>query len=77
MLDSLFAELQKSGNMESSFRLKDKALCDGITRQALADKAGIERSTLYTALRGNTVSRATAEKIAAALDRKSTKRLMM
>ena len=44
------------------FHLKDKALCDGITRQALADKAGIERSTLYTALRGNTVSRATAEK---------------
>ena len=70
MLDSLFAELQKSGNMEHSFRLKDKALCDGITRQALADKAGIERSTLYTALRGNTVSRATAEKIAAALDMK-------
>lgn len=73
MLDSLFAELQKSGNMESSFRLKDKALCDGITRQALADKAGIERSTLYTALRGNTVSRATAEKIAAALDMKLDK----
>ncbi len=73
MLDSLFAELQKSGNMEQSFRLKDKALCDGITRQELADKAGVERSTLYTALRGNTVSRATAEKIAAALDMKLDK----
>lgn len=70
MLDSLFAELQKSGNMEQSFRLKDKALCDGMTRQALADKAGIERSTLYTALRGSTVSRATAEKIGAGLDMK-------
>ncbi len=70
MLDSLFAELQKSGNMEQSFRLKDKALCDGITRQELAVKAGVERSTLYTALRGNTISRATAEKIAAALDMK-------
>ena len=73
MLDSLFAELQKSGNMESSFRLKDKALCDGIKRQDLADKARVERSTLYTALRGGTVSRATAEKIAAALDMKLDK----
>lgn len=70
MLDSLFAELQKHGNMEQHFRLKDKALCGGITRQELADKAGVERSTIYTMLRGNTVSRATAEKVAAALDMK-------
>ncbi len=73
MLDCLFAELQKSGNMEQHFRLKDKALCDGITRQELSEKAGVERSTLYTALRGNTVSRPTAEKIAAALDMKLDK----
>lgn len=70
MLDSLFAELQKHGNMEQHFRLKDKALCGGITRQELADKAKVERSTIYTMLRGNTVSRATAEKVAAALDMK-------
>ena len=70
MLDSLFAELQKHGNMEQHFRLKNKALCGGITRQELADKAGVERSTIYTMLRGNTVSRATAEKVAAALDMK-------
>lgn len=73
MLDSLFAELQKSGNMEQHFRLKDKALCDGITRQELSDKAGVERSTLYTMLRGDTVSRSTAEKVAAALDMKLEK----
>lgn len=73
MLDSLFAELQRSGNMEQHFRLKDKALCDGITRQELSDKAGIERSTLYTMLRGDTVSRSTAEKVAAALDMKLEK----
>lgn len=73
MLDSLFAELQKSGNMEQHFRLKDKDLCDGITRQELSEKAGVERSTLYTMLRGGTVSRATAEKIAAALDMKLEK----
>lgn len=73
MLDSLFAELQRSGNMEQHFRLKDKALCDGITRDELAKKAGVERSTLYTMLRGGTVSRATAEKVAAALDMKLEK----
>ncbi|EJX07474.1 DNA integration/recombination/inversion protein [gut metagenome] len=70
MLDSLFAELQQSGNMEHHFRLKDKAFFDGITRQELSEKSGVERSTLYAALRGNTVSLATAEKIAAALDMK-------
>ena len=73
MLDSLFAELQRSGNMERHFRLKDKALCDGIKRDELARKAGVERSTLYAMLKGGTVSLATAEKIAAALDMKLEK----
>lgn len=73
MLDSLFAELQRSGNMEQHFRLKDKALCDGFKRQELADKAGIEKTTLYTMLNGGTVSRATAEKVAAALGMKVDK----
>lgn len=66
MLDSLFASLQKSGNMEIQYRLKDKALLDGYNRQALADKAGIEKSTLYNLIRGTT-RRETAEKVAAAL----------
>ena len=70
MLDRLFADLQKSGNMEQSFSLKDKSLCDGIKRNDLAEKAGINRTTLYTLLRGGTVNRATAEKLAAALDMK-------
>lgn len=73
MLDSLFAELQKSGNMEQHFRLKNKALFDGFKRQELAEKSGVERTTLYTMLRGGTVSRATAEKVAAALGLKVDK----
>ena len=67
MLDSLFAELQKSGNMEQSFRLKDRALLDGFKRQELADKAGVSRSAVYTALQGKTMGRDHAEKIAAAI----------
>lgn len=73
MLDSLFAELQKSGNMERQFRLKDRTLFDGMTRQALADKAGVERSTVYSVLRGFTTTQKTAEKIAAALGLKLDK----
>ncbi len=66
MLDSLFTELQRMGNTETHYRLKDKALLDGYKRQALADKAGIEKSTLYNAIKG-TSRKATAEKIAAAI----------
>ena len=68
MLDSLFAELQRSGNMEQHFRLKDKALFDSVKRDDFAEKSGINRTTIYTLLRGETVSRATAEKVAAALE---------
>lgn len=68
MLDSLFAELQRSGNMEQHFRLKDKALFDSGKRDDFAEKSGINRTTIYTLLRGETVSRATAEKVAAALE---------
>ncbi len=73
MLDSLFAALQQSGNKEQSFRLKDKALCNGIKRDDLANKAGIDRTTLYTMLRGGTVRQATAENIADALGLKLDK----
>src|SRR5574344_980849 len=37
MLDSLFADLQKNGCMFESFRLKDKALLDGVNRERLAE----------------------------------------
>lgn len=66
MLDSLFADLLRNGNVETHYRLKDKSLLDGYNRQVLADKAGIERSTLYNLLRGST-RRETAEKLAAAM----------
>ena len=68
MLDSLFAELQKSGNMEKHFRLKDKELLGGIKRDELAKMAGVERSTLFNILRSCTTTQRTAEKIAAALN---------
>lgn len=67
MLDSLFAELQKSGNMERHFLLKDKTLLDGMTREAFAEKAGVSRSIVFFALRGDTIRKENAEKIAAAL----------
>ena len=54
MLDSLFAELQKSGNMEQHFRLKDKALFEGVKWDEFAEKSGINRTTIYTLLRGET-----------------------
>ncbi len=69
MLDSLFAELQKSGNMEQSFRLKDKALLDGVKRDGFAEKAGVSRSIVFNALAGKTMRRGNAEKIAAALEK--------
>jgi integrase len=68
MLDGLFAELLQSGNLETHYRLIDNALLDGMTRQAVIDKSGVDRATLYNILRGNTARRETAEKIAAALD---------
>lgn len=44
MLDSLFAELQRSGNMEQHFRLKDKALFDSVKRDDFAENpASTER----------------------------------
>ena len=73
MLDSLFSELQKSGNMEQHLRMKDKALFEGIKRDEFAEKNGINRTTVYSLLRGDTVSRATAEKVAAALGMKVEK----
>lgn len=48
--------------MEIQYRLKEKSLLDGYNRQALADKAGIEKSTLYNLIRGTT-RRETAEKV--------------
>lgn len=67
MLDTMFAEIRRNGNREESFRLKDKALFDGVKRDAFCEEAGVDRSGLYNVLRGNTVRRANAEKIAAGL----------
>lgn len=68
MLDSLFAELQRNGCMQGSFRLKDRSLLDGVNRENLAKKAGVSRSAIYDVLAGQTVRRENAEKIAAGLE---------
>ena len=67
MLDSLFREMQISGNRERQFRLKDKTLLDGTPRNVFAEKAGVSRSIVFFALRGDTIRKENAEKIAAAL----------
>lgn len=67
MLDSIFTELQKSGNLETHFRMKDPSLLDGVKRYELAQKAGISKSIVYFALRGNTLRKENAEKISAVL----------
>ena len=65
MLDTMFSDIRKNGNREESFRLKDKALFDGVKRDAFCEKSGVDRTVLYNVLRGNTVRRGNAEKIAA------------
>lgn len=67
MLDSLFAELQRSGCMQESFRLKERSLLDGVHRENLAKKAGVSRAAVYDVLAGQTIRRGNAEKIAAGL----------
>ena len=73
MLDSLFAELQRSGNMDHSYRLKDKALFDGVKREDFIEKTGVSRSALFHAIAGKTMRRRNAEKIAAGLGMKLEK----
>lgn len=68
MLDILFADLQKNGCMFESYRLKDKALLDGVNRERLAEKSGVSRAAIYDVLAGQTVRRGNAEKIAAGLE---------
>jgi integrase len=67
MLDSLFRELQTSGNLERSFKLKDNTLFDEYGKEKFLKDKGIERGTFYRLLRGETCRQKTAEKIAAAL----------
>lgn len=67
MLDSLFAELQKSGRMVESFSLCDKTILDGVNRERLAEQSGVSRASIYDILAGQTIRRGNAEKIAAGL----------
>ena len=68
MLDSLFKDLRESGNMERHYKLKDRAVFDGVNRQRFCEQADIDKATLYNILRGDGCRRQNAEKIAAALD---------
>lgn len=67
MLDSLFRELQTSGNLERSFRLRDNTLFNEYGKEKFLKDKGLERGTFYRVLRGETCRQQTAEKIAAAL----------
>lgn len=67
MLDALFAELQRNGNRETHYRLKDRTLLDGYKRSDIVEKSGVSRSIVYFALRGQTIRKENAEAIAAAI----------
>ncbi len=66
MLDSLFADLLKNGNSEMLYRLKDKALFDGMKIKELSIRTGIDQTTLRSAMTGR-VKKETAEKLSAVL----------
>ena len=67
MLDSLFRDLQTSGNLEHSFKLKDMTLFNEYGKEKFIKDSGIQRAAFYRLLRGGTCRQKTAEKIAAAL----------
>lgn len=67
MLDSLFIDLQKRGNMVQKYRLKNKDLFDGISRKELIEKSGLNHYTLYKVFQEKPVRHDTAQKVAAAL----------
>jgi integrase len=67
MLDYLFRDLQLSGNLDGSYKLKDIALFDGIKREDFWRRAGVERCSMYNVLRGGTCRRENAELVAAGL----------
>jgi len=68
MLDAHFAKLKQTGFSELTYKLKSHSLFDGIRRNDLAEKAGLSRGRIFNLLRGETVRRETADKIAAALE---------
>jgi integrase len=67
MLDSLFKDLRENGNLERRFRLKDKVLFDGITKEHFWAQHGIERGSFYNVIRGKSCLHKNAEKIATGL----------
>ena len=68
MLDSLFHDLQESGNLEHHYGLKDRTMFDRVNRDDFCIRAGVNRTTLYRLLGGGTTALQSAQKIAAALD---------
>jgi integrase len=67
MLDALFMDIKKNGYSETVYKLKDRALLNGITRAALARKAGVSNARIFEILRGKTICPATANKVSTAL----------
>lgn len=69
-LDKLFTDLQKNGNLEHSFQLKDREIFDGVKRDVFVKKACVSHSVIYHVLRGGTIRRGNVENIAAGLNMK-------
>lgn len=68
MLDSIFAELQKNGNLQEHFKLKDTSIFDNINVYEFSAKFGINTKTLYRIINGGAIWRKNAEKVAAGLE---------
>lgn len=69
-IDSMYAYLLKQGRMIHKYKLRDASLFPHGTREAVCLKAGMDSSTLRSALAGNTVLERTARKLAKALNMK-------
>ena len=69
-VDELFNLLLKSGRTRETYRLKDPAYLPKGSWLPTTRKAGITLGTLKVAIRGETVTKETAEKIAAAIGKK-------
>jgi len=66
MLDSIFADLQKSGNLQEHFSLTDPHMFDEINVYEFSDEFGIDKKSLYRVINGGSIWRKNAEKISAA-----------
>ena len=76
MISTFYRKLEKTTKQSGAVALpalKQAVKAKGLTQSALAERSGLGRSTVRGALIGNRVAQSTADKIAAALERKPEK----